>query len=307
MTTLICPKNFCIYSDDDRAAVLNFLNMIDTLVVKQERDTTIDLSKVEYASAAATVLLFAIVNRAQLLTQSPGIIRFKFPKKETNPTGHRWIVSTGLSKALVAGTLDKLQKLTKESRYYQSSVEPFEHWVSTLSQIQRQALLGENAFTLMSRALNEAILNVSYHAYDEAKFVSQLDVLGGKRWWQCCWYNSEENTVVFIICDLGLGIHETFANSVKEAKTLTEPQSVSLALSSGMSRYLNAGRGNGSEDIKRPIGSGCEDSETLLVLTGHARYIYNSNDQEPVCEWLPEHIPGTLIEWSLVPRGGEDG
>ena len=57
-----------------------------------------------------------------------------------------------------------------------------------------------------------------------------------------------------------------------------------------------------AEDIKRPIGAGCEDNETLLILTGRARYSYNSNDSSPRCEKLAEYIPGTLLQWSLVPR-----
>ncbi|AVR03728.1 hypothetical protein RJ492_000506 [Pluralibacter gergoviae] len=305
MTILVCPRRLCVYSDEDRPATLNFLNMIDVVVLKRDSELTIDLSKVEYASASATVLLFAIVNRAQLIAKVQSQIRFKFPKKEDNLEGHKWIVQTGLSAALVANTQKKLEMLTKEKRYYQSAVEPFEHWLNTVSTIQETALLNADAFSLMSSALNEAILNVSYHAYEHHSFKSQLESLGGKRWWQCSWYNKEENLVVFIICDLGLGIHNSFA-TVFDNLPVSEISSVSLALSSGHSRHLNAGRGNGSEDIKRPIGSGCAESESLLVLTGHARYRYNSTDGKPRCEWLSENIPGTLIEWALVPRRGED-
>lgn len=306
MTKLTSPKTLCVYSDEHRPATLNFLNFIDVVAVKNENELTIDLSKVVYASAAATVLLFAIVSRAQLITKVQSRIRFKFPKKEENPDGHRWIVSTGLSSALTANTFKKLQGLVQEKRYYQSAVEPFEHWLETVTTLQEKALLNADAFGLMSSALNEAMLNVSYHAYEDPCFQGQIAALGGKRWWQCSWYSKEKNAVVFIICDLGLGIHRSFGPVIDSSGTIGESITVSTALSSGHSRHLNAGRGNGSEDIKRPIGSGCAESETLLVLTGHARYRYNSSDGKPNCEWLPENIPGTLIEWSLVPRRGED-
>ena len=305
MTKLVSPKRLCVYSDDDRPATLRFLNMIDTIVIKRDGEVTVDLSKVEFASAAATVLLFAIVNRAQLITKVQNQIRFKFPKKEDNDEGHQWIVRTGLSAALVANTPKKLEYLIKEKKFYQSAVEPFQHWLNTVSTLQESALLSPDAFSLMSSALNEAILNVSYHAYEDPSFSSQVESLGRKRWWQCSWYSKKKNAVVFIICDLGLGIHQSFS-SVSNNMTGNEVTSVFRALSSGQSRHLNAGRGNGSEDIKRPIGSGCAESETLLVLTGHARYRYNSKDGQPSCEWLAEHIPGTLIEWALVPRRGED-
>lgn len=306
MTILDCPKRLCVYSDEDRSETLIFLKKIDVIVIKNGENLTLDFTNVEYASAAATVLLFAIVSRAQLLTKNHSALRFKFPKKEENPNGHRWIVSTGLSAALVANTFKKLEKLVDEKRLYQSAVEPFDHWLKTVMTIQEKALLEPDAFALMSSALNEAILNVSYHAYESSEFDAQLKEFGGKRWWQCSWYSKEKNTVVFIICDLGLGIHKSFSPALMQTVPVPETKSVETALSSGQSRYLNAGRGNGSEDIKRPIGSGCAESERLLVLTGHARYRYNSSDGMPTCERLPEHIPGTLIEWSLVPRRGED-
>lgn len=305
MTKLVSPKRLCVYSDEDRSATLKFLNMIDTIVIKRNGEITVDLSKVEYASAAATVLLFAIVNRAQLITKVQSQIRFKFPKKEENDDGHQWIVRTGLSAALVANTPKKLDTLVTEKKLYQSGVEPFQHWLNTVSTLQENALLSPDAFALMSSALNEAILNVSYHAYEDPIFSGQIEQLGGKRWWQCSWYSKKKNAVVFIICDLGLGIHQSFS-SVSHNMTANEVASVFRALSSGQSRHLNAGRGNGSEDIKRPIGSGCAESETLLVLTGHARYRYTSRDGNPTCDRLPENIPGTLIEWALVPRRGED-
>lgn len=81
-----------------------------------------------------------------------------------------------------------------------------------------------------------------------------------------------------------------------------EVSSVERAMLVGESRFVGSGRGNGSEDIKRPIGAGCEDNETLLILIGRARYSYNSNDSSPRCEKLAEYIPGTLLQWSLVPR-----
>lgn len=307
MTVLKSPPKLCIYSDADRPATLNFLNMIETLVLKHQSEVLIDLSDVKYASAAASVLLFAIVNRSLFITSKSNLIRFKWPKKEKNPDGHRWVVSTGLSIALSANTTGKLANLTKDKRYFQSAVEPFEHWKETIDMIDETALLTFEQFLLVSSAISEAMLNVSYHAYQDESFNSHIELMNGKRWWQCSWYNKETNKVVFIICDLGLGIHRSFTSASTMFTGFSEVTSVQTALSAGQSRYVNAGRGNGSEDIKRPIGSGCADSETLLVFTGHARYSYNSNNPMPQCERLPEFIPGTLIEWSLVPRRGEDG
>lgn len=92
MTILVPPSKFCIYSDDSRAGTLNFINSIESIGVKNKGRVIVDLSKVKFASAAASVLFFAIVNRAQFLTRDPNFIRFKWPKKDDNPSGHRWIL-----------------------------------------------------------------------------------------------------------------------------------------------------------------------------------------------------------------------
>ncbi|HEJ9180344.1 hypothetical protein I5Q47_15620 [Serratia marcescens] len=306
MTVIQAPSRLCVYSNADRSGTLNFLNLIDAIVLKQHRNVTLDLSKVSFASAAASVLFFAIVSRAQFLLEDANYIRFKWPKKEDNPEGHRWIMGTGLAVALLAGNEEKLAKLTKEERFFQSAVEPFEHLIETVTMLQKQAVLNPEQFSLLASAISEAMLNVSHHAYEHQDFLSQMAILGGKRWWQCAWFDPEKNAVVFIICDLGLGIHRSFGALGGDLDKQNEVSSVQTALTLGQSRFVGLGRGNGSEDIKRPIGTGCAESETLLVLTGHARYRYNSNDAIPRCERLSEFIPGTLVEWSLVPRRGED-
>ena len=301
MTTLTAPPKLCIYSEDSRASTLNFLNFIDHHVILQNSDLTVDLSMVKDATAAASVLLFAIVNRAQFFAKNSKVIRFIWPKKDSNSEGHRWIVATGLSKALVARDIGKLEVLTKEGQYFQSSVQPYEHLIATVAMLQKSAVLNEPQLDLLTTAISEAMLNVLHHAYEDDDFNDQLQILKGKRWWQCAWFDENTNAVVFIICDLGLGICKSYENG-KVINSLDQPKLVFEALSLGNSRYRGSGRGNGSEDIKRPIGAGCAESETLLVFTGHTRYIYNSFDDVPSCEYVKEYIPGTLVEWSLVPR-----
>lgn len=307
MTTIKTPKRVCLYNDADRKHSLSFLNLIDNTILGGRGEVVVDFSELEYLGAAASVRLFAIINRAYFVTKRSNVVRFIWPKKEKNPSGHRYIVGTGLSIALMANNTQKLEKLCLDQRYYQSAVEPFDHWMKTLEIIDDKALLTFDQYLLVSSALSEAMLNVSYHAYEHQRFEDVIDEMGGKRWWQSCWYNHETNKIVFIIYDLGLGIHDSFTSASPLFRGYDNITSVSTALTAGQSRYVDAGRGNGSEDIKRPIGSGCADSETLLVFTGNVKYSYNSNNEVPKCEWIPEYIPGTLIEWSLVPRRGEDG
>lgn len=299
------PEFLCVYDAKFREKTLKFLNQIDTRVIIEHKSVLIDLQEVIYASAAASLLFFAIVNRAQLLVRDNQVIRFIFPKKNLNVSGHRFIVSTGLSKALLANSFEKLEELITEGRYFQSGVNPNKHLQSTTLMLDKNAEFTFEQFWLLSMGIGEAMLNVSHHAYEtvgDIDFTEQVSAMGGRRWWQCAWFNKDEDEAVFIICDLGLGIAKSYTSLQRYGEAPDETSSVKEALSCGRSRFVGSGRGNGSEDIKRPVGEGCTQKETLLVLSGNSQYYYTSANAEPMCYRLNEHIPGTLVEWTLAPR-----
>lgn len=126
MTTIKTPKRVCLYNDADRKHSLSFLNLIDNTILGGRGEVVVDFSELEYLGAAASVRLFAIINRAYFVTKRSNVVRFIWPKKEKNPSGHRYIVGTGLSIALMANNTQKLEKLCLDQRYYQSAVEPFD-------------------------------------------------------------------------------------------------------------------------------------------------------------------------------------
>ncbi|MDU3898480.1 MAG: hypothetical protein E7G69_18555, partial [Enterobacter sp.] len=119
--TLTPPEMLCITDSTYREDSLCYIrDIIDSLHTKRLA-VHIDLSQIKYASAAASVLLFAVLNRAYFVIGQRLRVRFTFPKKETNPQGHRCIVRTGLARALVANTHEKLDALVQQERYFQSS------------------------------------------------------------------------------------------------------------------------------------------------------------------------------------------
>ncbi|WP_227659961.1 hypothetical protein [Budvicia aquatica] len=285
---------------------------MNQIAFRDNKALTIDLSKVRYATASASLLLFAIVNRAQLSANSKNAgqnVRVLFPKKNENPEGHRWIVATGLSKALMAGTFRKLDNLTKEGRYFQSSTNPSEHSSATALFLAERAQLTSTQFRLLTSGISEAMLNVHHHAYNSLIFEPDIKVMKGSRWWQCAWFDPSKDKVVFIICDLGMGITRSYCNTLalpQAAERMLELNAVTEAMTQGNTCTGDNGRGNGSEDIKRPIGVGCAKNESLLILTGHTKYHYGSNESQPKTLYQDDEIPGTLVEWSLVPNRGKN-
>lgn len=89
--TLTPPEMLCITDSTYREDSLCYIrDIIDSLHTKRLA-VHIDLSQIKYASAAASVLLFAVLNRAYFVIGQRLRVRFTFPKKETNPQGHRCI------------------------------------------------------------------------------------------------------------------------------------------------------------------------------------------------------------------------
>lgn len=297
--------DLCIYREGNMIQTMNKLMEINSIAYSYGRDIEIDLSKTNKVTAAASLLLFAIVNRAQLCARPNQIIKISLPTRKQNPEGYTWIVSTGLAKALLANDFDKLDELTKSERYYQSSVNPYLHHAYTAQLLNKKADFTPEQFLMLESGISEAMLNVWHHAYDSQKFADLVACLGGKRWWQCAWFNQEKDRVTFIICDLGMGIPVSFSNPSMTKENYMDAAILASAWSPGQTRTGVAGRGNGSEDIKRPIGAGCTENESLLVHSGHARYCKSSGEEAPSSIYTKVGVPGTLVQWSLVPKRGE--
>ncbi|WP_337228459.1 hypothetical protein [Proteus faecis] len=300
------PSVICIYKVQYKNETLKFFNKIERLLYEENKRIQIDLSKVEKTTAMASVLFFAIINRAQITLNDSKIVQFIWPQKSKNFTGHQNIIATGLSKALLAGSFKDLDYLTRDRRLFQSSIIPDLQLMETrqlLLDMMQTNPLSEEQIYLLSAAIGEAMINVKHHAYElDAK--SSKEFLGGSRWWQCSWYDVNKDALHFIICDLGCGISRSYKNCNQLDKIDNENEVVKEALSEGFSRFINQGRGNGSEDIKRPIEHSCIKSDFLLIYTGNVKYTYYKEENEPeiCCTNVKEFMPGTIVEWCMVPE-----
>jgi hypothetical protein len=306
--SLRSPERLCINDEKDRERTLSYVRDLIDHVHKFQHAILIDLAHVKFASAAASVLLFAVMNRAYFVLGSKLRVRFSLPKKEENPLGHRCIVRTGLAKALVANTPEKLDALVQQKRYFQSSVTPELALSTTMEMLQEKAVLDDNQAIMLMMGMNEAMLNVRNHAYEHNFYDESVKCMHGKRWWQCAWFDPEQDRVVFIICDLGMGIANSYSGEDLDpvSQFVLEQNSVLEALTSGRSRFNEPNRGNGSEDIKRPIAQGATKKEKLMVFTGGCLYELDSdvsNSHARVSTLRPQ-IPGTIVLWALTPNRG---
>ncbi|MGR5390824.1 hypothetical protein [Vibrio crassostreae] len=302
------PKVLCVYQDDTTLHTYELLSQIQRSVLQKNQLVTLDLSGVEWITAGASVLLFATINTCQLMTDNPNVIRCNFPKQSQNEMGYRCIVKTGLSRALCAGTLEKLEELTSQCKYFQSSTTPDSILGPTLSLLTERTKLSESQLDLLLAGIAEAMLNVKHHAYKhpaypplheridprKESFVQKV----GERWWQCAWYNPSNKAWTFIICDLGLGIAETY-NYLRgtDLNKAVPSSAIEQAFIVGNSRFVGLGRGNGSDDMKRPIEHGAR--EQLLVYSEGTKYLYETGNVAPTITNFKSRLTGTLVQWTL--------
>lgn len=305
MDKVVVDHDLCIYREGNMMQTMKKLIEINNIAYVYRRDIEIDLTQIKLVTAAASLLLFAIVNRAQLCARPDQIVKFLLPSRKKNPEGYKWIISTGLAKALLANDYQKIDELTTSERFYQSSVDPYLHHAITAQFLNKKADFTPEQFLMLESGISEAMLNVWHHAYDDPKFNNLVECLGGKRWWQCAWFNQEVDRVTFIICDLGMGIPVSFSPPTLIRENYMDAATLASAWSAGQTRTGVSGRGNGSEDIKRPIGAGCTENEVLLIHSGHARYCKTSGEETPSSIYTKVGVPGTLVQWSLVPKRGE--
>ncbi|NRA79664.1 MAG: hypothetical protein HRU18_15765 [Pseudoalteromonas sp.] len=313
------PPELCIYKRELQSATYSLIREINNTVTKDERLVTLDLREVQLITAAASVLLFATINTCQLMNKNPKQVICIFPKESNNPKGYRYIVKTGLAKALHSGDKVKLESLVEQEAFFQSSNNPFDHSIKTSLMLAEKTEFDPVQFELLSTAIGEAMLNVHHHAYNDPlsgietpKINTSKKLLVkemGRRWWQCAWYDYSKAEWVFIICDFGVGIPQSLKESYNRKNpliTIKNKEAMLKALSIGGSRFTEGGRGNGSEDMKRAVGRFCEDTDNLLIYSGGVKYQYSQGMEAPQVEMLATFFGGTLIEWTLKPKIGEE-
>lgn len=292
---LEAPREMCIYSifhlDNEIArSTLNFLNTIGELTLIHGFKLHLDFSYVANVTAAASVLIFAEISRAQLLTNQSDVITFTLPKSEVQA---KLFKSSGLYKAIMPGTSRKLVKLFDDDHAYQSGVDPNKFLASTLMHLYKGGLeLSRPESKVVSKGIQEAMLNVIHHAY-----LNQTDPESGigKRWWQYVHYDSEEQRVNFIIYDKGESIPKTIKNAL--FGNHSDADAIEYAFRKGVTRLTGTTRGKGSQDIKD--AAKVKDRSTLLVMSGKGIYFIDNEKDDKIKAELPYEINGTMIEWSI--------
>jgi hypothetical protein len=199
---------------------------------------------------------------------------------------------------LNASTEKKLEKLEREGHIYQSGTEPHlklaslkEYFASLRIQYSKNHKVKE-MLGLLETALYEALLNVNHHAY------LGINTAQPARWWQRLYIDVKSNRCSFIVCDLGIGLVESYLKDDRFKKVSIFHSRTDILrdiLKPGVSRWNMIERGNGFSEILKPTQQ--LSNVGMWIFSNDLHFEYFPKFDIDLCEKMSFTIPGTLIEW----------
>ena len=224
------------------------------------------------------LLLFAHITHAQIESGINDIVTIKLPKDRELK---RLVRDSGLWSVIKKGTNRKLDKNWLTGNLYQSGYDADKHLELTLNTLTERYSTIPNKLGV---AINEAILNITQHAYINSRLT---------RWWQYIYI--KDNILHIIIFDKGVGIPANFKNRGLYTN-LSDEAIIRKAMEKGVTSTNISGRGNGSSNIKKPVTK--IEKDELLIMSKRGVYQYLNNTAIELSK-LPVRLNGTLMSWKL--------
>jgi hypothetical protein len=268
---------FSVADRKARADFLFALNEIDTCA-KKNRKTQVDMTSVKQLKAEPALLLFAYITAAQVDSGHSDIVKVILPKDRDVKA---LIRASGLWDVIKVGTSRKLDRNWQTNNHFQSGYDPNKHLELTLLALEKEYGTIPNKLGV---AINEAVLNIVQHAY-------QSGVL--TRWWQYIYIS--DNKLNFFIYDRGRGIPSHFRRN-GQYTNLSDQAIIAKAMERGITSTRVPGRGNGSENIKKPVKQ--LDKDYMRIISEWGSYTY-SEDSDIQLSQMPVYLEGTLISWQI--------
>jgi len=291
----VSPRNLCIYEDQLRDETLNFLHECDKQIFFNDNAICVDLRKLEYITAAASVLLFSTISRAKFcgpyqFASTNVTVLFPIDKK-IKRNFRQW----GFNRALRCKSIPELDSLFNENGFYITGSDPkldgkkISDFICTKYEITKLP-------NRLSSAIQEGLLNILHHAYDEP-----VHNFMRNRWW-CVFAVVENNSKRYLQCiilDRGKGIKKNILGAFPLIQTQAGSEGfyIGYAMNKDISSTHSVGRGQGSEDLKHPVMLRDND-DYLSVLSHRGGFTQDSNSKDEM--EYSKSVGGTIIEWRLA-------
>lgn len=316
-----CPEYLDIYNTENYEKTLQFINSLERVIKESLPEITISFMRTKDVKAAALVLLYAklevlikccdvkihllcgINPRLSQRLKEEGFFNLcKLKNSSNNFSGPQLPIISGKSGEF----RDKIVDFIKEQIY--------------------QNQFDDNLEYVYGDAIQEAINNVSLHAYTDQKD-------NEKHWWLNCSLIDDE--LYLVLYDQGRGIPVTFTkgnkafdevdwddpdlqNEVKKLITKwglelplisketventknSDSSSIFFAMSDDITRMIGSDElkhGQGSKSIKKLVSS--HEKGILWIFSNKGLYRYENDDKAPFLKDYINSIQGTLIQWNI--------
>ncbi|MBZ0096334.1 MAG: hypothetical protein K8H75_13310 [Sulfuricella sp.] len=290
--------------DDHYEETVKVTRLIRLLALRDHKPVYLVFDNVKLIKPAALLLLLAELHRCRLIHGNQKITG-NYP---TSPKIERMLHATGFFKLL--GIHSRVVK--KPKSYPMEYVEYVSHTNEVKGTVRgfREAILG-TAITMSPmakgrfyRALTEAMLNVSHHAYP--KNSAHKNPQRG-RWWLAGHVNRKTKELIIMFCDLGVGIPATLPKIytlelIRSVLALlpgippNDAQMIQAGMAIGRTRTREQNRGRGLNDLRSLVDQAGEGELNIYSHRGHYRYKPNDND---TVRNYNGSIGGTLITWTV--------
>lgn len=321
--TLKMPSVFCIH--ENYSEVRKFLDSVAEAIVHLKYRVIVDMNSVCSVTAGAALLLVAEAMRARHHSSSLNkgkVLTFELPD---DPVMRNFIEQTTLFEALKPAIPRQLAdvKEGEEIAFVTGSNPSLD--LSRLDDVLCRRLGVEKLPNNVFRAINEAFLNLTEHAYKDVKerrrfgnvtvdtITKTTHAFLRNRWWVYAVVTEETSDcqkVLFLVYDMGHSIPYTiFANYAEYmptgtalfSRTVSDDDLIVHAFKHGITCTGRAGRGRGTGDMKRPL---CEEEDNLLVLSRSGKVRFGCTGDVLSKSSVEPAINGTLLVWQLHVQKG---
>lgn len=288
------PSSICLYSKELRSETLVFLNKCDQVIFKSRVPLLLDLSNLEFISAAASVLFLSTVQRARYYgPHSNGRLNVVILEPK-DPVIKGLFSTTGLLSALNCHRDKDFEQLFLTGSNYLTGNIPKKDSKRLSGHICKKYNL-DKLPNRLSTAIDEGLLNVLHHAYND-----DTHPFMRSRWWACAQVVEDENKqkhLQCIILDRGVGVASSISKGYPDKLNMNvDSAAIQFAMEEGITSTGKDGRGQGSEDMKHPIELSCEND--FLCISSHKGEVKFDKHDVMVLQHL-DTVSSTIIEWSL--------
>lgn len=262
----------------------------------------LDFSAIKSLNSCGTLFLVAQIERILNSKEFSVAVEATYPE---NTTVEQMFQHMGLLEKL--GLRSRVEKLDASDVIPWLYVSGYEGDLESVAEKLPRILVESTNLKLRMGLLSgmaEAVANSSEHAYDEELARTGVD-RESQKWW--LFARQEDEYIVVVICDLGLGIPGTLETNWKEElaailKTRTgmkrkDHKMIELAFTVGKSSTNEKHRGKGLKDIlkvvkEQHVGAICiYSNKGSYCIDNIARTNYSGDDKSS--------IGGTIIQWKV--------